>query len=209
MVESVNYCIACNLKGIDCCNTPHQIIIGIKEAMKIHKETALKYSDFIGYVNLGKEQFEDAFIDLLPNGKSLAMKRAFKGACYFFTENGCSIPKMRPKICKVFPIWYDQEVYKMNNSIVLFIEERDCLIGKKMKEFDNFEDACKLFGSSENKLKNYFRNFLDEMDLFRSCEQLFESLSLDAAFERIENALTSQDSIQVQIPTEKSIPSIE
>jgi len=193
----------CSLTGIDCCNTPHQIVIGISEAIKIHNETGLKYSEFCNYVTLGKEQFEDAFQKLLPNGKAIAMKKNTKGSCYFFAENGCTIPQLRPNICRVFPIWYDQELYNANHTITLFIEERDCLIRKKMQEFQDFKDACMFVGTTEDDLKIRLIDFIREMESFRSYEYLFESMYLDSALARIQEAMTSHALFQVELPLEK------
>ncbi|NHI92921.1 MAG: hypothetical protein EAX96_10505 [Candidatus Lokiarchaeota archaeon] len=209
MVESFNYCYICSSSGIDCCNTPHQIIISINEAIKMHKETGLNYSEFVAFVNLGIVQYEDAFKDLLPNGKALAMKRCLKGSCYFCTDNGCTISQIRPIICRVFPVWYDQDIYKSNNSLILFIEERDCLIRKKMQEFVNFEDACKFVGTTEENLKNYFKDFIHEMELFRTYEHLFDTLDINSAFKKIEEELLNQNLIHVDTIMEKVVLQIK
>ncbi len=190
MVEALNLCRACNFAGNDCCHTPHVIFIGVLEAIKIHQETGLKYSDFLVFTEFDEDQFHEAFDELLPTGKTIALiQHPIDRTCVFFTKNGCKIPHLRPFICRVYPLWYDQEVYKKTGTISLILEDRACPLRDKISEFKSIKEGCRFFGTSEEELKEIFRKAFDHYKMARTYELLFRTLPLDEAFVTIEKCL--------------------
>jgi len=191
-LEPQYICRTCALQGIGCCTTPNAIFIAIPEAIKIHRKTGLKYSEFLMFTDFLEVQFEEAFKELLPSGKTLALLHKEENACIFLTENGCRIPHLKPYVCRVFPCWYDQDVYKESGNISLFIEEQQCELGSKIREFQNMDEACRqLLGASEQELKEILKNAFHYFEIARRYEYLFESMDLDDAFSEIEKILST------------------
>ncbi len=193
MSDPVSCCIKCNSEAKDCCHTPHVIFIGISEAIKIHQEMGLKYSDFLIYTKFDDVQFEEAFSELVPTGKIIALiMRPPNRECIFFTEHGCSIPNCKPFICQVFPFWYDQDIFKEEGRIELILEERDCRLRDKILTFKTIEEACLFTGITRYQLKQIFRDAFEHYRMANIFQDLFENYSIDDAFEMIENQLFLQ-----------------
>ena len=189
MSEPQYICRTCALQGIGCCRTPNAIFIAIPEAIKIHQNTGLKYSEFLMFTNFLEFQFQEAFTDLLPSGKTLAIRHMENDACYFLTENGCRIPHLKPYVCRIFPAWYDQDIYKASGTISLWFEQ-PCQLGSRMEELHNMDEACRRFlGTSEQELKEILKNAFQYYALARQFEHLFETMNLDDAFAEIEKIL--------------------
>jgi len=188
-------CRNCYFAGKDCCHTSNPIFVGIQEAIKIHKETGLKYSEFLVYTSFVEEQFLEAFVNLLPSGKAIMLRKSEDRACVFLTESGCSIPQLKPFICRVFPVWYDQEFFKETGMMDLFTEEdRDCELAAKVESFPIFDDGCRLFmGDSESELKAIFLKAFKHYEMARHYTPLFETMSLDDAFAEIEKILQENE----------------
>jgi Fe-S-cluster containining protein len=197
MSDSYNICRDCYLAGKDCCHTSNPIFVGILEAICIHQETGLKYSDFLIYTKFAKEQFWEAFSDLLPSGKTIALRKNTDHACVFLTEKGCKIPALKPFICRVFPVWYYQDLYETTGLIDLFTEEeRDCELAAKIESFNIFDDGCRLYmGYSVEDLKYTFLKAFEHYEMAREFEYLFEEKSLDDAFAEIEKVLREKGKI--------------
>jgi len=190
MLKPQYICRTCALQGIGCCRTPNAIFMAIPEAIKIHQNTGLKYSEFLMFTNFLEIQFQEAFKDLLPSGKTLALIHKEEDACFFLTGKGCRIPHLKPYVCRVFPCWYDQDVYKESGTISLFIEEQQCQLGSKMEELHNMDEACRRFlGVSEQEIKEILKNAFHYYEIARRFEYLFESMTLDDAFAEIEKIL--------------------
>ncbi|MDD1778076.1 MAG: YkgJ family cysteine cluster protein [Candidatus Helarchaeota archaeon] len=188
--EPQEICRTCALQGIGCCKTPNAIFISIPESIQIHQTTGLKYSEFLMFTHFLEFQFQEAFTDLLPSGKTLALLHKKNNACVFLTENGCRIPHLKPYVCQVYPCWYDQDVYKASGTISLFIEEQPCQLGLNMEQLHNMDAACRRFlGVSEQELKGILKNAFHYYELARRFEHLFESMNLDDAFAEIEKIL--------------------
>jgi Fe-S-cluster containining protein len=189
MSESQYICRTCALQGIGCCRTPNAIFIAIPEAIKIHQNTGLKYSEFLMFTNFLEVQFEEAFKDLLPSGKTLALLHKEDDACVFLTEKGCRIPHLKPYVCRVYPCWYDQDIYKASGMISLWFEQ-PCQLGSRMEELHNMDEACQRFlGASEQELKEILKNAFEYFEIARRFEYLFKSMNLNDAFSEIERIL--------------------
>jgi Fe-S-cluster containining protein len=190
MSEAQYICRTCALQGFGCCRTPNAIFIAIPEAIKISRSTGLRYSEFLIFTDFLEFQFQEAFKDLLPSGKTLALLHKERDACVFLTEKGCRIPHLKPYVCRVFPCWYDQDIYKESGTISLFIEEQQCQLGSKMEELHNIDEACRRFlGASEHELKEILRKAFHYYEIARHFEYLFESMNLDDAFSQIEKII--------------------
>lgn len=187
--EASLLCRACNLMGKDCCHSPHPIFVGIREAINIHLQTGLKYSAFLIYTKFDDDQFLEAFNDLIPSGKIIALKRKGPLKCVFHTENGCCIPDYKPFICRVFPFWYDQEILRDTGRWELFIEERDCLVRARMLNCQSMEECCQFMGLTEEKVKRIFKGAFEHYELARRFEHYFDTMNMDSAFEEIEKEL--------------------
>ncbi len=186
MSDPYAICHACGLAGKDCCHTPHAIFVGVVEAVKIHKKTGLKYSAFLSYTKFDEWQYIEAFSELIPSGKTLAFIRKPDGACIFHAETGCQIFDIRPLICRVFPFWYEQDIYKQTGEITLFIEERECGLRSRMLELKTMGECCQFMGNSEDEIKAMLRTLFKHYELARKFEPVFDSLPLDKAFKEIE-----------------------
>jgi len=196
MSDPYSICHECGLAAKDCCsNTPNAIPVGIPEAIKIHRETGLKYSEFLIWTKLNDQQFEEAFTDLLPKGKTLAFKRNPNNACIFIMPNGCSIFNLRSAVCILFPYWYDQEIYKENGTIDLFIEEarefgdQSCALIAQLEEFKTIDEGCRFIGTTEDEVKVLMKRALQNFEMTRKYEHVFERKDLDDAFKIIEKKL--------------------
>lgn len=196
MSDPYSLCHECGLSGKDCCsNTPNAILVGIPEAIKIHQETGLKYSDFLVWTKLNEQQFQEAFTEVLPNGKTLAFKRKSNNACVFITPNGCKIFKLRSAVCILFPYWYDQEIYKEKGIIDLFTEEnrefgnKGCALITRLEQFKTIDEGCRFIGTTEDEVKTLMKRALEYFAMTRKYEHLFEAKKLDDAFKIIEKDL--------------------
>jgi Fe-S-cluster containining protein len=189
-MEAREICRNCNLAGKDCCHTPHIIFIGISEAIKIHHETRLGYSEFLTYTNFDEEQFHEAFDELIPSGKTIALKQFPPDRrCVFFSSNGCTIPQLKPFICEVFPFWYDQEVYRDEGRIELIIEERDCGLQEAILKCGSIDAGCCLMQITAARVKHTFAQAFDHYLMARKFGCLFEKYGIDKAFEELEKRL--------------------
>ncbi len=159
------------------------------EAITIHQETGLRYSDFIIYTKFEEQQFKEAFQELIPSGKTIAIKKRSNGTCFFITEKGCSIFPLRSFICRVFPFWYDQEIYKATGDISLIFEERECSLLSKMLEFNTLEEKCRFLGNTGEEIKELFRISFRHYELANLYQNLFENMNIDDAFEEIEKEI--------------------
>lgn len=197
MSDAYNICRACYFAKKTCCATPNPIFVGILEAIKIHQATGLKYSDFLVYAEFAHEQFLEAFDELLPNRKSIMFRHGPDHACIFLSEKGCRIPQVRPFICRVFPLWYDQEYYKATGMMDLFVEEdRDCELASKIDSYRNLDEGCQLFlGCSTEELKDTFLKAFEHYEMARAFASLFETKPLDDAFAEIEKILKQEGKI--------------
>lgn len=138
MSDPYTICRDCYFAGKDCCHTSNPIFVGIQEAINIHKQTGLNFSDFLVYTSFAEEQFSEAFAELLPSGKAVMLLKGPDHGCVFLTEDGCRIPQIKPFICRAFPVWYDQEFYKETGLMDLFTEEeRDCELASKVESFQS------------------------------------------------------------------------
>jgi Fe-S-cluster containining protein len=187
--DPYNICRACNFAKNDCCHTPHPIFVGVLEAIKIHQETGMKYSEFLTYTEFDEDQFHEAFEELVPRKTIALIMYPPDRRCVFFTENGCRIPQWKPFICRVFPLWYEQEIYKEDGTIQLFLEERLCLLRDKILSFTSMDEGCRFMGTSEQEIAQIFRNAFEHFKRAREFEYLFETISIDAAFAEIEKQL--------------------
>jgi len=150
------------------------------------------------YTKFGDEQYHEAFEDLIPSGKTIALKRRVNGACIFISEMGCRIFHLRSFICRVFPFWYDQDIYKASGELKLFFEERVCPLLSKMAVFKTVEEACRFLGNTEEEVKNLFKQGFEQYELANMFEHLFDTLGIDDAFEEIEKRLIIQEPILYQ-----------
>jgi len=191
MSDPYTICHTCGLSRKYCCKTPHAIFIGIPEAIRIHQKTGLKYSDFIIYTSFSEEQFREAFVDLIPSGKTIALKRKQNNSCVFHTDDGCRIPYLKPSICTLFPFWYEQEIYKHTGTIELFVEERECDLIVRMSQFKTMDEKCRLVGCSEVAVKELIKKLFENVEIFKIFENLFEIKDLDTVFEIIEKQYNS------------------
>jgi Fe-S-cluster containining protein len=196
MSDPYSICHECGLAGKDCCsNTPNAILVGIPEAVKIHHETRLKYSEFLVWTKLNEHQFQEAFTELLPNGETLAFKRKADNACIFIAPDGCRIFNLRSAVCILFPYWYDPEVYKENGTIDLFTEEnrafgdQGCALIAKLETFKTIDEGCRFIGTTEEEVKALMKRALENFAMTRKYEHLFETKKLDDAFKIIEKDL--------------------
>ncbi len=184
-------CRKCNLVRKDCCHTPHIIFIGISEAIKIHTETGLRYSEFLTYTIFDEEQFREAFDKLIPSGKTVALKQFPPDRrCVFFSDNGCKIPQLKPFICEVFPFWYDQEVFQEEGRIELIIEERDCGLREAILKCGSMDEGCNFMRTSAERVKHTFARAFEHYSMARKFGGLFEECGIDEAFEEIEKELS-------------------
>jgi Fe-S-cluster containining protein len=197
MSDSYHICRDCYFAKKTCCTTPNPIFIGILEAIKIHQETGLKYSDFLVYAEFAHEQFLEAFDELLPSKKSIMLRHKPDHGCIFLSEKGCQIPQVKPFICRVFPVWYDQEYYKETGMMDLFVEsDRDCELAAKIDSYQNLDEGCQLYiGNSEAELKSIFLHAFEHYEMARAFEYLFETRTLDDAFAEIEKILKEKGKI--------------
>jgi len=197
MLDSYNICRACYFANKTCCTTSNPIFIGILEAIKIHQETGLKYSDFLAYTEFAHAQFLDAFDELLPSKKSIVIRHGPDYGCLFLSEKGCRIPEIKPFICRVFPLWYDQDFYKETGMIDLFVEaERDCELASKIDSYRNLDEGCQLFiGNSEAAIKRIFLHAFEHYEMARAFAYLFETRPLDDAFAEIEKVLREKGKV--------------
>jgi len=197
MSDPYTICHNCYFAGKDCCHTSNPIFVGIQEAVKIHQKTGLKYSDFLVYTKFAEEQFQEAFAELIPSGKTVALRKGTDYGCIFLTEAGCYIPQLKPFICRVFPVWYYQDFYKETGLMDLFTEEeRDCELAAKIESFQIFDDSCRLFmGDSEEDLKQIFLKAFKHYEMARFFEYLFETMPLDDAFVEIEKIIGQNEEI--------------
>jgi Fe-S-cluster containining protein len=163
--------------------------VGIPEAILIHREMGLKYSEFLQYTKLSEVQFQEAFTELLPSGKSLVFRRREDRACCFASENGCLIFQIRPIICRLFPYWYEQDVYKQKGTFEFFLEERECQLISKLAEFENIEDAFDFIDTSVDQMERYFKKCFKYYEMSRQFHALLNTTDLDEAMAKIEHEL--------------------
>ncbi len=197
MVEVYNSCFACSLIGKDCCHTPHEIIIGAIEAIKIHNKTGLKYSQFLHHIELNDKELEEGFLDLIPSGKVLVIKRNTDRSCFFLKENGCSIPNLKPTVCKVFPLWFEQQIYQSQHEIELFIEERECFLRSELLKFQSLEEGCCNFKINLKEIREIFLKLIEDFKTYLKYHYLFELMDVDSAFKEIEQHIIN-NTIQIQ-----------
>jgi Fe-S-cluster containining protein len=152
------------------------------------------------YTKFGEEQYHEAFEDLIHSRKTIALKRRADGACIFISETGCRIFPLRSFICRVFPFWYDQDIYKASGELKLFLEERECLLLSKMAECKTMEEACRYLGNTKEEIKDLFKQGFEQFELANRFDYLFDNLSIDDAFEEIEKRLMIQEPVIYQQP---------
>lgn len=145
MENCVSCCVSC---GENCCHTPKIssfIGVNLEEAQTIKEYTQLEYAKFLTFTplnsNLVEELVEEANksqdtesylrLRLLNPKKQLLRIKSRQGRCYFLNqENRCTIYKISPGICKLYPYWYKKNE-SGELSLVLHEGGNCCALGHK------------------------------------------------------------------------------
>lgn len=78
-----------------CCRWPGQVQVTQSELARL--------AEFKG---LGKHEFIQKFMRLLPNRQGLALEEKPNGECIFLEGNACSVQPVKPQQCRDFPhLW--------------------------------------------------------------------------------------------------------
>jgi len=152
------YCLKCP-KAVHCCINGF-VYITKKNAEQIKKTTKLPYIEFIDNSPLPKKiissmKDEDPCLEgamnyrQLDRGRLSRLKKTDKH-CIFFENGRCSIYRVRPNICRIYPFW----AMRLVNGRLKVIEhdvESQCSIVKG-KEIDKI-----LTAKDKKEIKKIFR----------------------------------------------------
>jgi len=150
---------------------------------KIVKKTKLNPEEFCKIVDFSEdEEEEEGFVDekygemVFFGDKVILMKG--NGKCFFLKEDGCSIFDIRPRMCRIFPFWFNEE----NGKIKITMEEEDfegdeCLLTKESNGHD-INSFLSRMGETEETMKNCIKEFIKEIELHSKFKNQLEEKSI-------------------------------
>lgn len=113
------YCRSCNS---NCCKE-WTIFITIDDAIRIQNFTMKNVDEFASFSEVPEWELKkyknkgyNHIYSFLVNDKILQLKKN-KNDCIFLANGLCSIYRVRPMICRLYPFWFE----KVNNSIKINI----------------------------------------------------------------------------------------
>jgi Fe-S-cluster containining protein len=168
--NSVHCCIFKNESGF--------AFVGIDDARKIKKETKLEYGSFLDYSKLSKSMInalkhDDPALEgalrylQLDKNRILKLKIKKDGRCIFLDDNHrCEIYDIRPKICKIFPLW---AIRLTSNKIKVIRHDSETRCGFLKSNYRNEEDVEKLMTKEEIKyVQKIFREIEKENRYYKN-----------------------------------------
>ncbi len=161
-----------------CCKTPFAkdeenpgFWLTFKDIARIVKKTGLDPSEFCRLEDVpeGEEEDEDAdevYGELVGYGDGfILMNRSKNNTCYFLGENGCKIFDVRPKMCRVYPFWFEEKCGEIKIKVQHEdkLEDDDCYLTKSNYKNFNLKYLLSLMNETEEGFKKMVEEYIEEM----------------------------------------------
>ncbi|PIR05663.1 hypothetical protein COV56_01635 [Candidatus Kuenenbacteria bacterium CG11_big_fil_rev_8_21_14_0_20_37_9] len=174
-----NFCSECAKRKEDCCRSDYIKFITLKDAVRIAKSLNAPIKKIIIYGKLSaKDKKTKLYIKKIHNyyydlasrdEKILQLKRKKDGSCFFLSKMGhCTIYKVRPLICQVFPFWYaaNGEIIIDHNGMDCDIVKNKTTYNQKIKRFYEVE-IFKNFSQNKLGLKKLLIKLKKEIAIYQ------------------------------------------
>jgi Fe-S-cluster containining protein len=158
----------------------------ITDVARVAEHTGLEPEEFCSLNAVNKEEYEDDpstyFQPLVFDGKWLGMNGS--GKCRFLGERGCTIFEARPRICRIYPFWFDWDEAK-KGRIKIVLEEHDddkslCALEHRGLPHGKMLESL---NDSEENLADNIRVFMKEIELHRKWKDVMLKMGVKAALE--------------------------
>ncbi|MDP2749869.1 MAG: hypothetical protein Q8O89_03495 [Nanoarchaeota archaeon] len=166
MAETItrNYCMDCSKKQDSCCCarefyyplTIDEIKKAVAKGFKM--EDFATVEDVSGALNNESEWYKKGAVDV--NGKEYFIVTKQKGdyCCFLENEKGCILGNDRPAVCKMFPLWVDDDenlTYEIDFCHIV----KDSKLDKSKKDL---KKLLKAVNETEENLREYKKSLCED-----------------------------------------------
>jgi Fe-S-cluster containining protein len=125
-------------------------------------------NDYLHYYNMFIT-IQNKIIPLSYKKYTLVLKHNGK-KCKFLGEKGCTISKLRPAYCHIYPFWFKEDkngisIYPMKYNSK---EEETCLIYKKYFNNKNYTNIISEINETPKSLLKIISKFIEEVKIFQT-----------------------------------------
>ncbi|MBL7054284.1 YkgJ family cysteine cluster protein [Candidatus Woesearchaeota archaeon] len=174
----IDVCTQCadgQLNCINCCTSPFTekdpgFWLTLTDIARIVKKTKINPDKFCRLTTVDDDD-DDSCVDekhgdlMYLHDKVILMSGKDK-KCFFLGKKGCKIFDVRPKMCRIFPFYFDEE----EGMIKITIEEEskeedDCYLTKINHKDNGISHLLKQINQTEETMKECIKEYIEEMKL--------------------------------------------
>ncbi len=189
-------CAKGKLECTNCCVSPFiekdpGFWLTLSDIGRIVKKTGLKPDDFCRLTEVEDDGEDDGDVDekagdLLYIGDRVILMNGNNGGCFFLGEKGCKIFDVRPRMCRIYPFWFEEK----DGDIKITVEheddikEDDCYLTKKNHKNGDINLLLKEMGETEEEMKRCIKSYIEEMKLHSRFKHELEEKSILEVLEK-------------------------